>query len=142
MAKSWRTPPQIDEDVEHFSHDHSQQLALRFLHLIMQTTQDSLLRVRMIVLNEVLGDAELGEGLLIVAFEEKTAIVPKHFGFEHESVSKRVFDDLHGSKNLPFEHLEQIVAIPVVLHGCGRALDFFGGDVAVTIRNLLRARNH
>jgi len=95
-AEGGGTAAQVEENVEHFPADYTYQLALRLLELIVQAAQDAVCGVRMIVLNELSGDADFREKFFVVALEEIPARILKDFWFEDEGAGERSFEDFHG----------------------------------------------
>src|SRR6266404_6372191 len=90
----------------------------------------------MIVLHEHVAYSEIGQFLLIKTLEEKTAVVREHFGLEYEDVRDFRLDDIHRSKHLFFQQLQQVLSISVFLHGCCKCLQLAGTDVTTPKSNL------
>src|SRR6266567_2307509 len=93
--KGWRLTPQIKKNIEHFPAHYADQLALRLLNLVMQASQDAAFRVRVIVLDESLLNAEIGENSLAITFEEESALVFKDLRFKYERAGERSFENVH-----------------------------------------------
>ena len=74
-----RTDPDVDRDVQSFSFHYPAKLCLWMSQLVMKSAQRPPGGTRMIVLNEVIYNAKLSEFCLVVSFEEKTAVIAKHF---------------------------------------------------------------
>lgn len=79
FAERRRGTAQINGDVEHLTLNHANQLPLRLLDLIVQTTEYVISRSRVIVLHKFdrPADSRL-ENTLVKALEEKTSIISKH----------------------------------------------------------------
>src|SRR5690242_7723235 len=78
LAKGGRTSPQIYENIENLADDNAHKLALRLFDLIMQSAKYTAIGIRMIVLDKSIRNTRLREGFLVIAFQEKTAIVFKY----------------------------------------------------------------
>src|SRR3546814_3017170 len=73
----WRRSPQIDRDVIHRPPDDAHKLTLRAWILEMQSAQDTLLRMAVIVLYKGEIEIRLSKNCSIPAFEKESAIVAK-----------------------------------------------------------------
>src|SRR6266487_1507611 len=93
--KGWRLTPQIKKNIEHLPAHYTDQFALRLLNLVMQASQDAAFRVRMIILDESLPNAKIGENSLAITLEEKSALVFKDLRFKYERAGERSFENVH-----------------------------------------------
>src|SRR5439155_24965456 len=120
-----RAATQVDEYIEHFPADNAHQFALRFFDLIMQTAQHATLRKGMVVLNELVRNANVAECLLVVTLQKEPTVVGEYFRLDNQSSGKRSFENIHkrNSEDLFFKHLQQVSAVAVVFHGNGRAFN-------------------
>src|SRR5207245_5392793 len=80
QPKMWRTKADIDGHVQDFALDDSAQLGLWSIQLVMKTTQSAPGGTRVVVLDEVIRDAEVSKLGLMIALQEKPARVEKHLG--------------------------------------------------------------
>src|SRR6202012_437200 len=76
---------------------HPHQLALRVLHLKMQTAQGPLLRVTMVVLHEARVDASAREFLNLPGFHEKPASIAEYLRLDELHILQRRVDEFHSS---------------------------------------------
>src|SRR5436305_2913787 len=74
-AKGRRAAPHINHDIKHRALNDAAELRLRAGDLVMQATQRGLHRLGMIILHEALTDAEFSKLHLLIALEEKAALV-------------------------------------------------------------------
>ena len=91
-SKIWRTEADIYHDVQDFALDDSAQLSLRSIQLVMKTTQSAPGRTRVVVLDEVISDAEVGKLGLMIALQEKPAGVDKHLGLNQTDTGQCCLD--------------------------------------------------
>ena len=99
--KTHRTATQVDEYIEHFPADNTHQFALRFFDLIMQTAQHATLRKRMVVLNELVRNANVAECLLVVTLQKEPTVVGEYFRLDNQSSGKRSFENIHKAIRRP-----------------------------------------
>src|SRR4051794_1190133 len=74
-TKGRRAAPHINHYIEHRALNDAAELRLRAGDLVMQAAQRALHRPGVIVLHEALADAKFGKLRLLIALEEKTALV-------------------------------------------------------------------
>src|SRR2546423_13803939 len=74
-AKGRRAAPHVNHHIKHCALNDAAELRLRSGDLVMQATQRTLHRFGVIVLYEALTDAEFGKLHLLIALEEKAALV-------------------------------------------------------------------
>ena len=97
-AKGGRRLAQIHRHIKNTAARHAHQLALGLLDLIVQATQHTLARTRMVVLHKVHMAAHgLVKHLLVKALKEKAARISEHLGFKNEHVRNRGLNGLHGN---------------------------------------------
>src|SRR2546426_311507 len=84
----WRTKADIDGHVQDFALDDSAQLGLWSIQLVMKTTQSALDGTRVVVLDEVIRDAEVSKLGLMIALQEKPAVVEKHLGLNQTNAGE------------------------------------------------------
>src|SRR5437763_15462903 len=92
--KTQRTATQVDEYIEHFPADNAHQFALRFFDLIMQTAQHATLRKGMVVLNELVRNANVAECLLVVTFLKEPTVVGEYFRITNNNFGERWFTSI------------------------------------------------
>lgn len=88
FAKLGRTSANVEDHVEHLTLDHSTQLSLGVLELVMQPTQSAPHRHGVIVLDEWLGDAQLVVVSLIIALKEEAPVITPNRGFYQQHTWK------------------------------------------------------
>jgi hypothetical protein len=88
-------PAEVDRDVEDFSAETANELSLRLLNLVMETTHHVPPGKGLIVLNEAAGDAEFCQNPFIVAFEKRPAVIFENVGFNDLDVCNRGRNCLH-----------------------------------------------
>jgi hypothetical protein len=86
---------QIDGDIEYLSSHCPDQLALRLDELIMQSTENTPLGPRVVVLNKALVNAEFREGVLVVTLQKKSSAVGKDSRLQQLHFSQICFVYLH-----------------------------------------------
>ena len=69
--------PDVYGDIEGFAFQDAAQLGLRMLQLIMKTAQRPFPGTRVVILNEAIVDAQLGEPRAMVGLYEKSASIPQ-----------------------------------------------------------------
>ncbi len=80
--------PQIERHIQNLAGDGAHQFSLRLQNLVMQSAHNILLGVGMIVLNKGIGNSEVRKSSLVVAFQEKSAIVAEYAGLEQQKSRK------------------------------------------------------
>src|SRR5208283_500735 len=98
-----RTATHVDCNIQNFAAYNPHQLSLRVLHLIMQASQHIAGRAGMIVLHKIPSDSRICHGSLVVALQEKTALVFKHPWFQHKHFwegSRDFLQSTHGRASL------------------------------------------
>src|SRR5438132_3146295 len=109
-AKGWRSHAQVDSDVEDGPHRAAHQL----IHggrptLEMQPTDDALLRLRTVVLHELLANPELDVTPPVIALEEEPTVVPVDPRLDqHQAIERRATYPHLRSRNVnrPGVHLQ------------------------------------
>ena len=87
LPESRRSPPKVDGHIEDLAVWRANQFRLHlWLYLVMQSAQHVAGRERMIVLHEVLGNAQTRKYLLVVTFQKEPAFVLKDSRLQHEHV--------------------------------------------------------
>src|SRR4030088_3850527 len=88
-AKGCRATAQVNSYIKDFALGNPDQFPLRLFHLVVQTAQNVPVRARVIVLYKALNDSAFRHGTLVVALEEKTALVAKHSRLQHKDAGQR-----------------------------------------------------
>src|SRR5579884_3837628 len=97
LAEGRRSWTQIDRNVENLTADHPHQLALSMgLDLIVKASKNILSRVRMIILHEASGNAQLAQRSLVVALKKEPAIVTEDLCFQKQHARERGGCNFHG----------------------------------------------
>lgn len=87
LAEGRRAATQVDGYVEYLAESGAHQFSLGLPDLVVQAAEDATGGTRMVVLDEAdRMTAGFLEGALVVAFEEESAIVAEHPGFEEDDV--------------------------------------------------------
>jgi hypothetical protein len=79
FSKCWQSEPQVHGNIQRFALGHAAKFRLRTAQLIMETSQSSLGRARVVVLDKNIGDAKVGKLPLVVCLQEKAASVTDYF---------------------------------------------------------------
>src|SRR5437867_308191 len=100
--KGWRTHTQVNSDIEHGAHRATHQLLHGGGHALeMQPTDDALLRLRTVVLHELLANPELDITPPAIGLEEQPAVVPVDLRLdEHQAFKRRALYPHLRSRNL------------------------------------------
>jgi hypothetical protein len=80
--------PDIHSHVKYFSRDHPEQFSLRLSNLIMQTAQDTLAGLGMIILHKIERNASFRELPFLVAFQKKAPFISEHFWFNQQDIGE------------------------------------------------------
>ena len=94
-AERRRVGPDIDRDVPHATAHAAGEFRLPFAHLEMQTAQRVAARTRVVVLPPDGRQPERRELVLVIAFEEESAIVVKDAWTDDLQIRDRRFNDFH-----------------------------------------------
>src|SRR5581483_6694772 len=95
LPEGRRPAPDVDRHIEDFAREDANELALRVTQLQMQTAQRPADRLRVIVLHERRGDAELAIPIRAVRFDEEAAAVAVHVRLDDEHVGDDGSLDAH-----------------------------------------------
>src|SRR5918996_6585853 len=93
-----RAGPDVDEQVEDRPARAAQQLGHPGLEV--HAPNDAALRARVVVLNPLVVDAELGEYVAAIGFLEEATLVAVHDGLEEDGSFQAGFQALHGACRL------------------------------------------
>ncbi len=85
----------IDSHIVDCSTSNANELALGAITLKMQTTQNSILRPRVVVLNERQLNSGVTIARLLVALHEKAALIAKHLGLNNQNARQLGLDNIH-----------------------------------------------
>lgn len=100
FAEVRRAATDIDGHVEHFTGRDADQFALGVFQLVMQATQDALLRAGMVILDKLCIQAgRVLKSLGVEAFVKETAFVTKYLGFDDQNTGQVGGDYIH--ENFP-----------------------------------------
>ncbi len=95
-TKSWRRSADIHRHIEDCTADYTYKLALRLLHLVMQTAQYTSAAATMVILDElVIRSCRLVKRALIKTFEKKSASITEHFRLNKYDIGNIEGDCLH-----------------------------------------------
>ena len=86
--------PDVYGDIEGFAFQDAAQLGLRMLQLIMKTAQRPFPGTRVVILNEAIVDAQLGEPRAMVGLYEKSASIPQDLRTQLPDAWERGFESL------------------------------------------------
>ena len=87
LAKGGGRLAQIDGHIKHFAFDHAHQFALGLLQLVVQPTQDTIGRARVVVLHELhVQTGGFRKDTLVEALKEESPCIPEYLGLEHQNV--------------------------------------------------------
>jgi hypothetical protein len=92
LTESWRLLPQIYYNIIDRACSHSDELCLRLSGLKMQPTKDSLLALRMIVLDEVCRDSDFFKFCSRVCLHKKSPSVSEDLRFNDVAVGERCWN--------------------------------------------------
>src|SRR5690606_36682048 len=87
---------QVNRDVEDFAADRTNELPLRIRQLVVETAEDALARVRVIVLHEPIGDSCATEIPLVVGLHEVAARVLEGARLDQQHPGQIGLDGRHG----------------------------------------------
>src|SRR5208282_1555944 len=90
-----RTGANVNRDVQSFSFHHPAQFCLRMSQLVVEAAQRPQGRGRMVVLYKAILDTKRGEFVLVVSFQEKTALIPEHLRPQLKNAWERCLYSLH-----------------------------------------------
>jgi hypothetical protein len=90
-----RADANVDSDVQSFALDHTTELSLRVLQLVMKAAKRPAGRNGVIVLKEGVFDSEVREFGLMVGFEEGAARVAINYRTQFIDIWEGRFDSLH-----------------------------------------------
>ena len=85
----------INGNVQRFAFRDTADFRLWVTELVVKTAQGSIARMRMVVLNEGIRDAEVGELRLMESFDEEAARVAMNNRPQLKHARKRCLDSLH-----------------------------------------------
>src|SRR4030088_1190614 len=88
-AKGCRATAQVNSYVNDFALGNPDQFPLRLFHLVVQAAQNVSAGTRVIVLHKALNDSDFRHSALIVALEEKAALVAKYSRLQHKDARQR-----------------------------------------------------
>ena len=103
LAEGGRVAAQVDGDVEDRAARAADQLRLARLGLEVEAAQGALRRARVVVLDELDVDAELGPGVAAVGLDHEAALVAVDLGLEQDdAVELRLQPLRHQLRLLPY----------------------------------------
>src|SRR5580700_2854904 len=82
FSKIRRADAYVHGYIQHFSLRHAAEFRLRMPQLVMQASQRTLDGTRVVVLNEKIGDAQVGKLLEMVGLQERAPRVADYFRLE------------------------------------------------------------
>src|SRR4029077_16197825 len=92
--------PKIHDCIEGFPYHNAAELCLRMLQLLLQAAQNPFRRARLIILDEIVCDAEFSELCLVVGLQEETAGIAENLGAQFEDAREGCFLSLHENQGL------------------------------------------
>ena len=92
LTEGWGALPDIKGDIPDFAVGALDELALGEGPLIMEATEDIFSGETEVILNEDVGEIEVGKFFFVICFEEIAAFIAEDLGFENDDAGDCSFD--------------------------------------------------